>query len=88
MKIEDTIFCHTWISTNTDICNGPVCLIHNGLNIPEQDLTKFSIIIDIFNKDLLPAARERGKSYKAAQFLQQKLWIQKKGGGWDFGAEP
>ncbi|MDR1475899.1 MAG: DNA polymerase III subunit chi [Holosporales bacterium] len=73
---EDASFCHTWLSTHISFCNNPTCLIHNGLDISNQNLSKFNVIIDIFNKDLLPASRERAEYYKQSQFLQLKLWIQ------------
>ncbi|MDR1289073.1 MAG: DNA polymerase III subunit chi [Holosporales bacterium] len=88
MKPEDAVFCDTWISTKMDLLNDPVCLIHNGLHIQRNDLLRFSIVIDIFNRELLVEAKERSKSYRDAQFLQQKLWIQKRGGGWEAGDEP
>ena len=87
MKIEDAIFCHTWISTKIDLYNDPICLIHNGLDILAQDLQKFSVIIDIFDKDLLPNSKKRSEFYKESQFLHQKLWIQKKGGSGNSGDE-
>lgn len=74
---EDAKFCYVWFSTSISFDNDPTCLIHNGLDITSMSsIEKFEKIIDIFNIDLLNAAKIRAVFYKEKGLINQKLWIQ------------
>ena len=77
LPIEDANFCQTWFSTDIVFYNSPVCLLHNGLDISNQnEIGKFEKIIDIFSKDLIELAKDRFNFYKSLGFSNYKLWKQ------------
>ena len=85
VSVENAKFCHTWLSTEIELLNNPVCLLHNGVNVEKDEkLKSFEKIIDIFNIDLLDASKKRSDLYKDFGFSEQKLWEQS-GASWKSG---
>ncbi|MDR1609701.1 MAG: DNA polymerase III subunit chi [Holosporales bacterium] len=83
---DDAKFCNVWVSTRVEFCNAPTCLLHNGLGVSRlADIDKFDKVIDIFDIELIEAAKVRASFYSAASFENSKIWLQE-GGSWKPGS--
>ncbi|MDR2666783.1 MAG: DNA polymerase III subunit chi [Holosporales bacterium] len=77
ISASDAEFCYVWFSTTMEFYNTPTCLLHNGLDMTKfNTIERFCKIMDVFNVDLMAAARTRSEFYKKNGFRNQKLWIQ------------
>lgn len=76
---EEIRFCKVWISVDVTFVNNPTCLIHNGRRIDNSDISRFDVIVDIFDKKLINEAPTRNNIYKNFGFNDIKLWEQKDG---------